>query len=130
MESQILLPRALFNKHHLLYPKHAWQKAGSDALYLRGEFIVHLPINVHQKLHQEIDKKIGDEYDCHLPTRSTLANLAAMYQMHEYELGHMTAIDKLIWLKGRLDRTYSNSWLHRLIDYELAFLTQQSEEIF
>lgn len=124
------LPRAMFNKHHLLYPKRAWQKSGANALYLRGEFIVHLPINIHQMLHREIDYRLGDECSCYLPTRSTLANLAGMYEMHQYELSMLGAIDKLEWLDSRLDCCFLNSWLHNLIRYELDFLIRHEEEIF
>lgn len=123
------LPKALFNKHHMLYPKGAWRRAGNDALYLRGEFIVRLPINLHLRLHQEIDPKIGDEYCACLPMRSTLAELAEMYEMHQYELAELNAIDKLIWLDGRLDNCFSNSWLRRLIEYQIDFMAKHQEEI-
>ena len=128
-ESIDAMPKALFNKHHMLYPKSAWQRAGSDALYLRGEFIVRLPINIHLRLHQEIDTKIGEEYYASLPTRSTFAELATMYEMHQHELTTLSAIDKLVWLDGRLESRFSNSWLRRLIGSQIDFMAKHSEEI-
>lgn len=137
MESQIItsqnnleqLPRALFNKHHLLYPKRMWQMAGRDALYLRGEFIVRMPFNVHTALHEYVDPLIGDEFDCSLPVHSTFAALADSYERHKYELSTLGAIEKLAWLDGRLEYRFSNSWLRRLIQYEIEFLTEHAEEI-
>ncbi len=128
-KSNDALPKALFTKHHMLYPKGAWQRAGSDALFLRGEFIVRLPFNIHLRLHQEIDPKIGEEVSALLPTRSTFASLASMYEMHRPELASLDAIDKLVWLEGRLDNQFSNSWLRRLIMYQIDFRTNIAEEI-
>jgi hypothetical protein len=123
------LPRALYNKHHLLYPKHIWQKAGKDALYLRGEFIVRLPITVHRELHERIDPLINDAYCWCLPTRSTLSSIAMLYELHEYELKALDVIDRLHWLESWLEPCFSNSWLRRLIEQEIDFLSEYVEEI-
>lgn len=117
-------------RHHMLYPKHMWQAAGSDARRLRGAFIVRLPGYLHQQLHWELDNQFEENVDAgKLPHRSTLARILENYQLNEDYVRMMGAYEKLEWLKSQLDGSIANIWLKSFIEREQAFLLNHQEEI-
>lgn len=131
MEALIGKPsRTSRTRHHMLYPKHMWQAAGSDARRLRGAFIVRLPGYLHQQLHWELDDKFEENVDAgKLPLRSTLARILENYQLDEDRVRMMGAYEKLEWLKAQLDDSFTNLWLKGFIEREQDFLLTHQEEI-
>ena len=93
-------PVAENDRHHLLFPARVWREAGEDAQFLRGYFIVHLPREMHEQIHREINDKIGDfitAYD--LPTMTQIKYLADLVRKDEQSFSDMQTIAKLEWLK-------------------------------
>ena len=118
-----------FNKHHMLYPARAWHDAGSSAQYLRGMFIIHMPMRLHEQLHEKIDKKLGDDINAnHLPARLSLERIANMVQVNEASFENYTPIKKLMWLQKVLEGIPHGSYLDILLDKQISFLEKHEGE--
>ena len=117
------LEKIRHNRHHLLYPKRAWTDAGTDAQYIRGVFVVDLPVDFHNELHREIDKKLGDEIrPYHLPSEQQLAKMAEMVRDNQAYLVKMSPIKKLLWLWTKVPDIDQSVYFRTLITQEINFL--------
>ena len=117
-----------FNRHHLLYPARAWREAGDDAQYIRGQFIVTLPSDLHNQLHRRLDRKLGGiitRKDLPPPRQMTkMANLIR----HNSEYFHsMSSIRKLRWLSLQT-KGFHNRYLNAVIKKQIAFLQKHEGE--
>ena len=116
-----------FNRHHLLYPARAWREAGDDAQFIRGSFIVSMPSSMHQKLHRQIDKRLGGRITKNsLPPPEQLERIANCIRENE-NFHSMTAIEKLRWLRVQTMR-YNNRYIKALIGTQIAFLRKHEGE--
>lgn len=117
------------NRHHLLYPKRVWTEAGEDARYIRGMFVVNLPIEFHKELHQQIDKQLGDVIMVyHLPSKSELKRIANLVRKNERDINRMSPIKKLLWLWTVLPADRRSYYVETLITQEVIFLRTRKGE--
>ena len=118
-----------FNKHHMLYPARAWRDAGISAQYLRGMFIVHLPMNLHKQLHDKIDKKLGVEINPnHLPARLNLQQIAKSIQVNEANFEKYTPLNKLKWFQKAIECVPHSRYLDILLKKQIRFLKKHEGE--
>jgi hypothetical protein len=124
-------PKKRRNRHHILYPRSAWQQAGPTGLILRGVFIVRINSETHSKLHFEIDPLIGESIQREkLPSKRTLRHLKKEFYRNENQIRRMNAFEKIDWLNNHLDSERdTNSWLKALLFYEEDFLERHKEEL-
>lgn len=112
------------NRHHLLYPRRAFNDGYRYAGILRGEFIVKMPVELHAALHREVDEKLGINIGTqHLPKKRTLRYLQREYNKSRDKISRMTTIQKLEWLDRKLKRFGGDaSWMKQLVRLQLEFL--------
>ena len=124
-------PKKRRNRHHILYPRQAWIKAGPVGMSLRGAFIIRLNCETHSKLHNEIDPRIGEEVQRDkLPNKRTLRHLKKEYNRNESKVRRLGPIEKIDWLDGKLDPSRdANQWLLSVLEYERMFLESHQEEL-
>ena len=117
-----------FNRHHLLYPARAWREAGDDAQFIRGSFIVSMPSSMHEKLHKQVDKRLGGRITRnHLPPPEQLAKMAESIRNNSDAFHSMTAIEKLRWLRVQT-ADCGNRYTKALIGVQIAFLRKHEGE--
>ena len=118
-----------FNRHHMLYPARAWRDAGPSAQYLRGMFIIHLPMNLHKQLHDKIDKKLGEEINPNLlPARLNLQRIANVIQVNEANFEKYTPLKKLAWLQKNIECVPHSKYLDTLLKKQISFLRKHEGE--
>ena len=117
------------NRHHLLYPRRVWAEAGKDARYIRGVFVVNMPIELHNELHQEIDKNIGDSVMAyHLPSKHELARIAKLVHKNERYIAEMSPMRKLLWLWAVIPANKKSEYMQALIAQEILFFRTRKGE--
>ncbi len=118
------------NRHHLLYPRRAWQYFGKEALAFRGKFIIKINTGLHAELHHEIDPLLGDNVGVTmLPDVRTLKYLELAYQQDKIIVKQMKPAERIDWLVMHVGRAKRNRWLRHMLLAQKRFLETHKEEI-
>ena len=119
------------SRHHLFFPASAWRCIGSNALLLRGAFIVKIDDDLHVRLHRYLDSYMGDIITRDmLPRKKTIKHLKKEYKKNESKIRMMTPIEKLEWLRNEIDPEIKrNIWLFGMLDKQYEFFIAHKEEI-
>lgn len=116
------------NRHHLLYPARVWREAGIDAQYIRGQFVVSMPSELHTLLHRRLDCRLGGEVTYReMPSPRQITKMANWIRDNNKSFRAMSPIDKLRWF-GRQTKRYHNRYLSTIIKRQIAFLQKHKGE--
>jgi len=118
------------NKHHILYPRAAWERLGPVGIFLRDSFVVRMRYDQHKKLHRKIDKTLGGYvWSDKLPKKSTLKYLEKEVARDYRRLSRMCAIDKIEWLMERLSYDDAHSyWLKTMLRRQREYFLEIEQE--
>ena len=110
-----LVPKT--NKHHILYPRAAWERLGPVGIILRESFVVRMRYEQHKSLHRKIDGTLGGYvWSDKLPKKSTLNYLEKELARDYKRISRMDAVDKIEWLMDRLSYHDAHSyWLKTML---------------
>jgi len=113
----------------MLYPERAWHDSGEDAQYMRGMFIVNMPVPLHVELHKKINKKLGIEITAnHIPEPRYLRIIAQSIRVNEDKFEQYTPVKKLAWLKKTLECIPHSRYLDVLLRSQISFLKKHEGE--
>ena len=119
-------------RHHMLYPRKVWLRAGKEAFEIRCAFTVMLPQHLHMVLHDEIDKELGENLsEADLPDESTFKRVLENYKSKEKSIKQYSSVNKLKWLRSQfnLSQAEEECLLDKLIRLEIGFLEEHKDEL-
>ena len=118
-------------RHHMLYPRKVWMRAGQDAFDVRNAFTVMMPGDLHLSLHRKIDKKLGENLsEDDLPDERTFQRVLAEYKKNEKIIKQYEPCEQLLWLKKMFGLEEDDgTWFEKLIELELVFLEIHKDEL-
>ena len=119
-----------WNKHHILYPRVAWERIGPLGVFLRDNFVVTMRYDQHKQLHRKVDRTLGGYvWSDKLPKKSTLRYLEKELVRNYRKVSHMDAIRKIEWLMDRLSYDDAHSyWLKTMLRRQRDFLLDAAKE--